>query len=158
MAKILVAPDIGLAPELLLRGIISCRIWLRYFRPKLVPLSQQLEIHHGQQDSLAVLRSVGGVSSDKHANHFCGKLLGLCLRKLAQCLLYAPLYQLFSCPLITSSFKCIIFSDIVCCLLSEWLVTTSFYQRPQAMSFFIYATYYICNCSIITRLGRWVRI
>ena len=39
-------------------------------------------------------------------------------------------------PLITSSFSCTIFSDIVCCLLSEWCVVTSFYQSLQAMSLF----------------------
>ena len=33
-------------------------------------------------------------------------------------------------------FLCTIFSDIVCCLLSEWCVVTSFYQSLQAMSFF----------------------
>ena len=40
-------------------------------------------------------------------------------------------------PLIASSFSCTIFSDIVCCLLSEWCVVTSFYQSLQAMSSFI---------------------
>ena len=43
-------------------------------------------------------------------------------------------------------FLCTIFSDIVCCLLSEWCVVTSFYQSLQAMSSFmlfsICATYY----------------
>ena len=51
-------------------------------------------------------------------------------------------------PLITSSFSCTIFSDIVCCLLSEWCVVTSFYQSLQAMSpfllFSICATYWPC--------------
>ena len=40
-------------------------------------------------------------------------------------------------PLITSSFSCTIFSDIVCLLLSEWCVVTSFYQSLQAMSSFM---------------------
>lgn len=40
-------------------------------------------------------------------------------------------------PLITSSFSYTIFSDIVCCLLSEWYVVTSFYQSLQAMSSFM---------------------
>lgn len=40
-------------------------------------------------------------------------------------------------PLITSSFNCTIFSDTVCCLLSEWCVVASFYQRLQTMSLFI---------------------
>ena len=39
-------------------------------------------------------------------------------------------------PLITSSFSCTIFSDIVCCLLSEWCVVTSFYQRAANHVFF----------------------
>ena len=34
-------------------------------------------------------------------------------------------------------FLCTIFSDIVCCLLSEWCVVTSFYQSLQAMSSFM---------------------
>ena len=41
-----------------------------------------------------------------------------------------------SCPLITSSFSCTIFSDMVCCLLSEWCVVTSFYQRAANHVFF----------------------
>ena len=45
-------------------------------------------------------------------------------------------------------FLCTIFSDIVCCLLSEWCVVTSFYQSLQAMSSFmrfsICATYWTC--------------
>ena len=40
--------------------------------------------------------------------------------------------------LITSSFSCTIFSDMVCCLLSEWCVTTSFYQSSaNHVSFFL---------------------
>ena len=42
----------------------------------------------------------------------------------------------FSCPLIASSFSCTIFSDIVCFLLSECCVVTSFYQSLQTMSLF----------------------
>ena len=38
--------------------------------------------------------------------------------------------------LITSSFSCTIFSDMVCCLLSEWCVATSFYQRAANHVFF----------------------
>ncbi len=48
-----------------------------------------------------------------------------------------PRTNSLSCPLIISSFSCTIFSDIVCCLLSEWCVVTSFYQSLQAMSFFM---------------------
>ena len=61
-------------------------------------------------------------------------------------------------------FLCTIFSDIVCCLLSEWCVVTSFYQSLHAMSSFmrfsICATYftlskhvcgYLLSFSIIQR-------
>ena len=41
------------------------------------------------------------------------------------------------CPLIISSFSCTTFSDIVCCLLSNVCVVTSFYQSLQAMSSFL---------------------
>ena len=48
----------------------------------------------------------------------------------------------FSCPFITSSFSCTIFSDIVCCLLSEWCVTTSSYQSSAShVSFSFCETY-----------------
>ena len=40
--------------------------------------------------------------------------------------LHMPRTNSLICPLITSSFSCTIFSDIVCCLLSEWCVVTSF--------------------------------
>ena len=119
----LAAPDTGLMLKLLLHWMISFKIWPRYFRLKLVSPEHQLKF---TTDS----------KTHKWANHFSGQLLGLCFQTLTQCFHYAPLYQFLSCPLITSPFKCIIFSDIVCRLLSEWLVTTSFYQRLQAMSFF----------------------
>ncbi len=37
---------------------------------------------------------------------------------------------------ITSSFSCTIFSDMVCCLLSEWRVATSFYRSLANYIFF----------------------
>ena len=41
-------------------------------------------------------------------------------------------------PLTTSSFSCTIFSDMVCSLLSEWCVATSFYQSSaNHASFFL---------------------
>ena len=44
--------------------------------------------------------------------------------------------------LITSSFSCTIFSGMVCCLLSEWCVATSFYQRSaNHVSFSFCETY-----------------
>jgi len=40
--------------------------------------------------------------------------------------------------LLTSLFSCTIFSDMVCCLLSEWCVVTSFYQRfANHVSFYL---------------------
>ena len=46
----------------------------------------------------------------------------------------------FSCPFITSSFSCTIF--MVCCLLLEWSVTTSFYQSSAShVSFSFCETY-----------------
>ena len=48
------------------------------------------------------------------------------------------------CPLITSSFSCTIFSDMVCCLPSEWCVATSFYQRaPNHVSLFLRNLFYL---------------
>ena len=40
-----------------------------------------------------------------------------------------------TCPLIIFSFSCTIFSDIVCFLISECCVLTSFYQKLQTLSF-----------------------
>ena len=62
------------------------------------------------------------------------------------------------CPLIIFSFSCTIFSDIVCCLLSNVCVVTSFYQSLQAMSSFmrfsICATY--CTLSYESRRIAWI--
>ena len=41
------------------------------------------------------------------------------------------------CPLISSSLNCTIFSDMVCNLLSEWCVVTSYYQRSANLVSFI---------------------
>ena len=57
-----------------------------------------------------------------------GQFLSLGLQQLVQCFLYASAYKFLELPLITSSFSCTIFSDMVCCLLSEWCVAISFYQ------------------------------
>ena len=65
-----------------------------------------------------------------------GQLLGLLLQRFIQHFFHAPPNQFFSCPLITSSFSCAIFSDIIYFLLSEWYVVTSFYQSLQTMSLF----------------------
>ena len=57
-------------------------------------------------------------------------------------------------------FLCTIFSDIVCCLLSEWCVVTSFYQSLQAMSSFMHfpicATY--CTLSRPSGVNRKIFI
>lgn len=42
-----------------------------------------------------------------------------------------PRTNSFNCPLVTSSFSCTIFSDMVFCLLSEWCIPASFYQRTE---------------------------
>ena len=58
-----------------------------------------------------------------------------------------------NCTMITSTFSCTIFSDIVCCLLSECCVVTSFYQGLQTMSilisFSIYYTLSFCRLASI---------
>ena len=59
-----------------------------------------------------------------------------------------PQTNSLSCPLIISSFSCIIFSDIVCCLLSEWCVVTSFYQSLQAMSSFMLFSICATYCTV----------
>ena len=51
-------------------------------------------------------------------------------------------------------FLCTIFSDIVCCLLSEWCVVTSFYQSLQAMSSFMRFSI----CASYFTLSRWLTI
>ena len=47
-------------------------------------------------------------------------------------------------------FLCTIFSDIVCCLLSEWCVVTSFYQSLQAMSSFMRFSICATYCTLST--------
>ena len=59
-----------------------------------------------------------------------------------------PQTNSLSCPLIISSFSCTIFSDIVCCLLSEWCVVTSFYQSLQAMSSFMLFSICATYCTV----------
>lgn len=67
-------------------------------------------------------------------------------QQFVQGFLHAAADQFIDLPLIISSFSCTIFSDIVCCLLSNVCLVTSLYQRLQAMSSFmrfsICATYY----------------
>ena len=60
-------------------------------------------------------------------------------------------------PLITSSFSCTIFSDIVCCLLSEWCVVTSFYQSLQAMSPFLLFSICATYCTLSYQRQRFYR-
>ena len=61
-------------------------------------------------------------------------------------------------PLITSSFSCTIFSDIVCCLLSNVCVVTSFYQSLQAMSSFMRFSICATYCTLSYESGRiaWI--
>ena len=47
-----------------------------------------------------------------------------------------------------SSFSCTIFSDIVCCLLSNACVVTSFCQSLQAMSFFMHFPICATYCTL----------
>lgn len=55
-----------------------------------------------------------------------GERFCLFLQQLVQRLFDLPRTNSFSSLLITSSFSCTIFSDMVCLLLSEWCVVTSF--------------------------------
>ena len=59
-----------------------------------------------------------------------------------------PRTNSLSCPLIISSFSCTIFSDIVCCLLSNVCVVTSFYQSLQAMSSFMLFSICATYCTV----------
>lgn len=61
-------------------------------------------------------------------------------------------------PLITFSFSCTIFSDIVCCLLSNVCVVTSFYQSLQAMSSFMRFSICATYCTLSYESGRiaWI--
>ena len=59
-----------------------------------------------------------------------------------------PQTNSLSCPLIISSFSCTIFSDIVCCLLSNVCVVTSFYQSLQAMSSFMLFSICATYCTV----------
>ena len=62
-----------------------------------------------------------------------------------------PLTNSFICSLLTLSFSCTIFSDMVCRLFSNGGITTSFYQRfANHVSFYLFSiceTY--CTLSII---------
>ena len=67
------------------------------------------------------------------------QLLRLLLQQLVQCFFHAALNQFLYLPLITYSFSCTIFSDMVYKLLSEWCVLTSFYQRSaNHVSFYLF--------------------
>ena len=71
-----------------------------------------------------------------------GQLLRLGLQQFIEGFFYAAAYKFLELPLDYFT----IFSDMACCLLSEWCVVTSFYQSLQAMSSFmrfsICASYY----------------
>ena len=55
-----------------------------------------------------------------------GQFLSLSLQQLVEGFLYASAHKFLELPLDNSSFSCTIFSDMVCCLLSNVCVTTSF--------------------------------
>ena len=57
-----------------------------------------------------------------------GLFLRLGFQQLVESFLYATSNHSLRCPLITSSFNCTSFSDVISCLLPEWCVATSFYQ------------------------------
>ena len=80
-----------------------------------------------------VLGAAEGMKEDKASwVSFCASASSSSLRVSST----LPRTNSLSCPLITSSFSCTIFSDMVCCLLSEWCVVTSFYQRAANHVFF----------------------
>ena len=54
-------------------------------------------------------------------------------------------------------FLCTIFSDIVCCLLSEWCVVTSFYQSLQTMSPFLLFSICATYCTLSYQRQRFYR-
>ena len=71
-----------------------------------------------------------------------GQLFRLSIQQLIKSFFYAVSHQLFNFPLITFSFSCTIFLDMVCCLLSNVCVAISFYQRSaNHVSFSFYETY-----------------
>ena len=51
---------------------------------------------------------------------------------------------------VSQRFLCTIFSDIVCCLLSEWCVVTSFYQSLHAMSSFMRFSICATYCTLFS--------
>ena len=73
---------------------------------------------------------------------------------LLSCPVRADADQFLDLALITFSFSCTIFSDIVCCLLSEWCVVTSFYQSLQAMSSFLLFSICASYCTLSQKIPR----
>ena len=70
-----------------------------------------------------------------------------------------PRTNSLSCPLITSSLNCTIFSDTVCILLSEWCVMTSFYQRSaNRVSFYPFFNLRNLFCLIVNQVSKIPRI
>ena len=66
-----------------------------------------------------------------------------------------------SCPSITSSFSCTIFSDMVCCLLSNGVSRLHFTRDLQTMSLFvhfsIYETYSTLSSVLEASMGQKAR-
>ena len=92
-----------------------------------------------------------------------GQFLRLSLQQLVEGFLYAFAHKStrtssLSCPLITSSFSCTIFSDMVCCLLSEWCVATSFYQSSANHVSFLFCETYSTLSYKQTLCLKWNKI
>ena len=77
--------------------------------------------------------------------------LRLLFQQLVQGFLHAAANQFLDLALTTSSFSCTIFSDIVCLLLSNVCVVTSFYQSLQAMSSFMHFPICATYCTLSFR-------
>lgn len=67
-----------------------------------------------------------------------GQFLCLGFQQPVEGLLYATSHKFLELPL-DYSLSCTIFSDMVCCLLSEWCVATSFYQSSANHVSFVFA-------------------
>lgn len=84
--------------------------------------------------------------------------LRLFFQQFVQGFLHATSDQFIDLPLIIPSFRCTILSDIVCCLLSNVCVVTSFYQSLQAMSSFMRFSICATYCTLSYESGRiaWI--
>ena len=65
-----------------------------------------------------------------------GQFLRLCVQKLVECLLHAATDQFLDLPLDYFLAPCTMLLDMVCRLLSNVCMVTSFYQRPASRVYF----------------------